>query len=95
MERYASPVGPRTRLQGWSMNKSLMASFVGVQVGQGLMDLSWPVKDTVDVLGERHQLAEMTLKPMTMSGLDFDERYLPGMMLPRCSTAVCQCVVPL
>ena len=29
-ERYAAPVGPRTRLQGWSMNKSLMASLVGI-----------------------------------------------------------------
>jgi len=84
-ERYASPVGPRTRLQGWSMNKSLMASFVGVQVGRGLMDLSWPVKDTVDALDEASNVTgavapEMTLKHlMTMaSGLDFDERYLPG-----------------
>ena len=34
-ERYAAPVSPRTRLQGWSMNKSLMASWVGIQVERG------------------------------------------------------------
>ena len=84
-ERYAAPVGPRTRLQGWSMNKSLMASYVGVQVGRRLMDLSWPVKDRVEGLGVASNITkgvapEMTLKHlMTMaSGLDFDERYLPG-----------------
>ena len=84
-ERYAAPVGPRTRLQGWSMNKSLMASYVGIQVGRGLMDLSLPVKDRVDELGPASKItdgvaSEMTLKHlMTMaSGLDFDERYLPG-----------------
>lgn len=84
-ERYAAPVGPRTRLQGWSMNKSLMASYVGIQVGRGLMDLSLPVKDRVDELGPASKITdgvapEMTLKHlMTMaSGLDFDERYLPG-----------------
>lgn len=84
-ERYAAPVGPRTRLQGWSMNKSLMASYVGIQVGRGLMDLSLPVKGRVDELGPASKITdgvapEMTLKHlMTMaSGLDFDERYLPG-----------------
>lgn len=84
-ERYAAPVGPRTRLQGWSMNKSLMASFVGVQVGRELIDLSLPVKERVETLGASLNLtsgvaSEMTLKHlMTMaSGLDFDERYLPG-----------------
>ena len=84
-ERYAAPVGPRTRLQGWSMNKSLMASFVGVQAGRGLMNLSLPVKERVAALGAASNVIdgvapEMTLKHlMTMaSGLDFDERYLPG-----------------
>ncbi|UZP73520.1 class C beta-lactamase-related serine hydrolase [Candidatus Paraluminiphilus aquimaris] len=84
-ERYAAPVDSRTRLQGWSMNKSLMASFVGVQVGRGLMDLSWPVKARMQALGATADVtqnvsADLTLKHlMTMaSGLDFDERYLPG-----------------
>ena len=84
-ERYAAPVDQRTRLQGWSMNKSLMASFVGVQVGRGLIDLSLPIKERVQVLGTSSSLTnsvspEMTLTHlMTMaSGLDFDERYLPG-----------------
>ena len=84
-ERYAAPVGPRTRLQGWSMNKSLMASFVGVQVGRELIDLSLPVKDRVEALGASPNLTngvapEMTLKHLMAmaSGLDFDERYLPG-----------------
>ena len=84
-ERYVAPVDSRTRLQGWSMNKSLMASFVGVQVGRGLMDLSWPVKARTQALGATADVtqnvsADLTLKHlMTMaSGLDFDERYLPG-----------------
>ena len=50
-ERYAAPVGPRTRLQGWSMNKSLMASLVGIQVERGVIDLSMPVKERLLEIG--------------------------------------------
>ena len=84
-ERYAEPVGPNTRLQGWSMNKSLMASFVGVQVGKGQIALSMPVRERLTALeAPEHTTRDvsdaLTLKHlMSMaSGLDFDERYLPG-----------------
>ena len=84
-ERYAAPVGPRTRLQGWSMNKSLMASFVGLQVERGLLDLDLPVRDQLSHLGVDSGVitdlsADLTLKHLLSmaSGLDFDERYYPG-----------------
>ena len=84
-ERYAAPVGPRTRLQGWSMNKSLMASLVGILVERGVIDLSMPVKERLLEIGTPPSLLSdlddaLTLEHLiTMaSGLDFDERYLPG-----------------
>ena len=84
-ERYAEPVTADTRLQGWSMNKSLMASLVGIQVERGLMSLDDPVALTLRESGVDPAMISgvseaMTLRHlMTMSsGLDFDERYLPG-----------------
>ena len=84
-ERYALPVLPSTRLQGWSMNKSLMASFVGLQVERGLLDLDLPVRDQLSHLGVDSGVitdlsADLTLKHLLSmaSGLDFDERYYPG-----------------
>ena len=84
-ERYALPVLPSSRLQGWSMNKSLMASFVGLQVERGLLDLDLPVRDQLSHLGVDSGVitdlsADLTLKHLLSmaSGLDFDERYYPG-----------------
>ncbi len=84
-ERYAAPVAPSTRLQGWSMNKSLMASFVGMQVTRGQLDLTTPVKDQLEKQGVdagiRNKLsADLTPTHLLAmaSGLDFDERYYPG-----------------
>ncbi len=84
-ERYAPSVTADTRLQGWSMNKSLMASFVGLQVAAGRMDLADPVAAGLAARGiNPKQYAglsgDMTLKHlMSMtSGLDFEERYFPG-----------------
>ncbi len=84
-ERYAKPVTAATRLQGWSMNKSLMASFVGLQVGAGRMAVSDPVAGRLAALGVDPDAFSglsdaMTLKHlMSMtSGLDFEERYFPG-----------------
>ena len=84
-ERYAAPVGPRTRLQGWSMNKSLMASLVGIQVERGAIDLSMPVKERLLALGTPESAVSNVDDALTLehlitmaSGLDFDERYLPG-----------------
>ena len=84
-ERYADPVNPSTRLQGWSMNKSLMASFVGIQVGKGDMALTDNVAARLTALGVSPKIFAglsdaMNLKHlMSMtSGLDFEERYFPG-----------------
>ncbi|MEC8633962.1 MAG: serine hydrolase [Pseudomonadota bacterium] len=84
-ERYASPVGPRTRLQGWSMNKSLMASLVGIQVERGAIGLSMLVKERLLDLGTPAPVVSDVDEALSLehlitmaSGLDFDERYLPG-----------------
>ena len=84
-ERYAAPVSPRTRLQGWSMNKSLMASWVGIQVERGAIDLSMLVKERLLALGTSASAVSAVHEALTLehlitmaSGLDFDERYLPG-----------------
>ncbi len=84
-ERYAAPVSPRTRLQGWSMNKSLMASWVGIQVERGALDLSMLVKERLLALGTSASAVSAVDEALTLehlitmaSGLDFDERYLPG-----------------
>ena len=84
-ERYAAPVGPRTRLQGWSMNKSLMASLVGIQVERGAIGLSMLVKERLLDLGTPAPVVSDVDEALSLehlitmaSGLDFDERYLPG-----------------
>ena len=84
-ERYAAPVGPRTRLQGWSMNKSLMASLVGIQVERGAIDLSMSVKERLLAIGTPASALSKVDDALSLehlitmaSGLDFDERYLPG-----------------
>lgn len=84
-ERYAAPVGPRTRLQGWSMNKSLMASLVGIQVDRGAIDLSMSVKERLLAIGTPASALSQVDDALSLehlitmaSGLDFDERYLPG-----------------
>jgi CubicO group peptidase (beta-lactamase class C family) len=84
-ERYANPVTPSTRLQGWSMNKSLMASFVGIQVAKGDLALTDNVAARLTALGVPPKTfaglsGAMNLKHlMSMtSGLDFEERYFPG-----------------
>jgi CubicO group peptidase (beta-lactamase class C family) len=84
-ERYALPVLPSTRLQGWSMNKSLMASFVGIQAERGLLDLDLPVRDQLSHSGVDSGLIKDLSPNLTLehllsmaSGLDFEERYYPG-----------------
>ncbi len=84
-ERYAAPIHSGSRLQGWSMNKSLMASFVGLQVAAGKIDLEMPVAARLADLGVPAadfpgMSPELTLEHLLSmsSGLDFDERYLPG-----------------
>ena len=84
-ERYAAPIHSGSRLQGWSMNKSLMASFVGLQVAAGKIDLEMPVAARLADLGVPAadfpgMSPELTLEHLLSmsSGLDFDERYFPG-----------------
>jgi CubicO group peptidase (beta-lactamase class C family) len=85
VERYADPVNNATRMQSWSMNKSLMASFIGLQVARGAMSLDDSVVARLrsldapdDILANLSpDLTVRHLLSMT-SGLDFDERYVPG-----------------
>ena len=84
-ERYRAPVTAATPMQGWSMNKSLMATFIGRQVDQGNLDLDGAVVSALyaadtdaRTLGKvdpsltlRHLLSMTT-------GFDFSERYFPG-----------------
>ena len=80
-ERYAAPVDAGTRLQGWSMNKSLMATWIGMQAQRGALDPSAAVaqllSDTALGSGVDARLTLLHLLQME-SGLDFEERYGPG-----------------
>lgn len=96
-ERYADPVTSATPMQAWSMNKSLIATWIGMQVERGYLSKDLRV---VDQLAQRHPSRRYeNLDPelsllhfMAMStGLDFEETYLPGddvtYMLYRADTA--------
>lgn len=84
-ERYKEPVTAATPMQGWSMNKSLMATFIGHQFDKGRLRLDDPVRDALlaaDV-GEAlltnlpEKLTLQHLLSMT-TGFGFSERYFPG-----------------
>jgi CubicO group peptidase (beta-lactamase class C family) len=96
-ERYADPVTSATPMQAWSMNKSLIATWIGMQVERGYLTTDLRV---VDQLAQRYPSRRYeNLNPdltllhfMAMStGLDFEETYLPGddvtYMLYRSDTA--------
>ena len=85
-ERYAGPVTSATPMQAWSMNKSLIATWIGMQVERGYLSTDLRV---VDQLAQRYQSQsgrhenldpELSLLHfMAMStGLDFEEAYVPG-----------------
>ncbi len=80
-QRYAEPVDETTPMQGWSMNKSLMATWVGMQAGAGELDPSSPLRTQVEeeplvaALDERLTLLHLL---QMESGLDFEEVYGPG-----------------
>ena len=82
-ERYADDVNMFTPLQGWSMNKSLMSTWIGMQVARGELDLAEPIAPLIDRANP--ELAR-TLDPSLNlghllhmeSGLDFEETYFPG-----------------
>lgn len=85
-ERYVSPVSVDTPMQGWSMNKSLVATWVGLQVKQGRLSLGLPVLEALQASGTELGDIEHKIDPaLTLfnllhmeSGFDFVETYLPG-----------------
>ena len=84
-ERYQAPVSVDNPMQGWSMNKSLMATFIGYQIDAGQLSLNDSVKEVLQRAGFQIQgldridesLALRHLLSMS-SGFDFSERYFPG-----------------
>jgi len=84
-ERYGAPVTAMTPMQGWSMNKSLMATFIGRQVDKGDLELSAPVLDALRDAGADGKTLDKVDRSLTLrhllsmtTGFDFSERYFPG-----------------
>ena len=84
-ERYQAPVSSENPMQGWSMNKSLMATFIGYQIDAGQLSLDDSVRELLQRVGFPSKgldridegLALRHLLSMS-SGFDFSERYFPG-----------------
>jgi len=80
LEQYTSPVSAVTPLQGWSMNKSLLATWIGMQAASGALD---PARPLVELLPDEPLVAalddRLTLLHLLQmeSGLDFAEVYGP------------------
>ena len=84
-ERYGAPVTAATPMQGWSMNKSLMATFIGRQVDQGNLDLDGAVMSALQAAGTDARILGKVNPSLTLrhllsmtTGFDFSERYFPG-----------------
>ena len=84
-EQYGAPVTSTTPMQGWSMNKSLMATFIGRQVDQGNLNLDRPVVSALQAAGAGSRTLgkvdpRLTLRHLLSmtTGFDFSERYFPG-----------------
>ena len=84
-ERYGAPVTAATPMQGWSMNKSLMATFIGRQVDRGNLDLDGAVVSALQAAGtDARTLGKvdpsLTLRHLLSmtTGFEFSERYFPG-----------------
>jgi CubicO group peptidase (beta-lactamase class C family) len=84
-ERYGAPVTAETPMQGWSMNKSLMATFIGRQIDQGHLRLSDAVVTALQTAGAGGATVakvnpDLTLRHLLSmtTGFDFSERYFPG-----------------
>ena len=84
-ERYGGPVTAETPMQGWSMNKSLMATFIGRQIDQGHLRLNDPVVTALQTAGAGGATVakvnpDLTLRHLLSmtTGFDFSERYFPG-----------------
>lgn len=82
-ERYADPADVTVPLQGWSMNKSLLATWVGMQVERGELALDTRVREVVAALdpslsGNLSPELDLSHLLHMESGLDFEETYFPG-----------------
>ena len=85
VERYGAPVTAPTPMHGWSMNKSLMATFIGRQVDQGNLNLDGAVVSALQAAGTDTKTLgkvdpNLTLRHLLSmtTGFDFSERYFPG-----------------
>ena len=85
-EQYLAPVTATTPLQGWSMNKSLVATWVGIQAKKGQLSLDQNVLQALQSSGEPLLGIEQSVDPaLTLfnllhmeSGFEFVETYDPG-----------------
>lgn len=84
-ERYRAPVTIHTPMQGWSMNKSLMATFIGQQIDRDRLSLDDSVTEALKTAGAEASLVSSVNPDLTLghllsmtSGFDFAERYFPG-----------------
>jgi CubicO group peptidase (beta-lactamase class C family) len=77
-ERYAKGYSKTTPMLSWSMAKSVMASLIGIEVGDGRLGLRdpAPVPEWSDPNDPRHAITVDQLLRMS-SGLDFAEVYGP------------------
>ncbi|MEO0437870.1 MAG: serine hydrolase [Pseudomonadota bacterium] len=80
-ERYSGPVTAQTRMQGWSMNKSLVATWIGLLSQQDAFE---PARTLGDLWAGDAEAPELdgrisVLHLLQMeSGIGFEERYGPG-----------------
>jgi hypothetical protein len=75
-EEYADGTSARTRLQGWSMTKSVMSALIGILVKEGKIkiDSNAAVPEWSDEDDPRHEITVKNLLQQS-SGLDFLENY--------------------
>ena len=84
-ERYAAPVTATTPLQGWSMNKSLLATWVALLADEGRLEIGQPLRPRLLDLDAPEDVIDAVSPDLTLehllrmhSGFAFDERYGPG-----------------
>ncbi len=75
-EEYANGFNRQSKLQGWSMTKSVVSALIGILAGQGRLqiDSAAPVREWSDPGDPRHSITVRDLLQQS-SGLDFLENY--------------------
>ena len=73
-EKYAEGISVNTRLLGWSMTKSILATVYGIRQKQGALDVMQPVKWKEWGSDSRNSITYNDLLRM-QSGLEWDEDY--------------------